>query len=269
MNRLWYATMFFMYLFVGMSLLGYEIVGKGSDPIIIYLSKALLDCELDFDNNPKTCVSTFKTTHLTSVNLYVFLGLLYIVLAIFQLLQMVLYIPMQINLFRYIDNALFFNLSTIFVAMICGIQDIYTLKCSYIILLASDVLLFTYDIIVLFHGRHANMGILMLLSKLLFTSMWIQMTISLIHYGADFSLPWYKIVIPVLHLLLCSIHRLLHYGLLLKWLRPNELYFDALKRNPNLFNTMENIFAVNGFCMKILPPLLYLIGTQKWYINYY
>lgn len=235
-------------------------------PIRIYRNKAVLDCDIDFDDNSKTCLSTLSVIYMFDIYPFMYLGLIYCFNTCIQALSIYMYYPGHINFVRYIENAAFASAS-VFVITLAGVQNLYTLLWVFVIILATDLLNFVIDITILFSDRtdeRIHMDVLLITSRIVFVSIWLHSLLVLYEYAKNETMPWHLLVIPIVYFIL---------QVMIKYKEYTIQNMFRSKRDNAYFSTKDRTFGSDihsslNVLLRITLPLLYYAGTRKFTVKF-
>lgn len=110
-----------------------------------YHAKSFLDCGVDNDDNPLTCVSSYDLDPSFKMNITTILAGIMFFSGVFQFLLICVGKIHTVNIFRYVDNIITNPLLILFVCVLSGIQEIKLLFAIYTGLLAVEFMYAVHD----------------------------------------------------------------------------------------------------------------------------
>lgn len=255
----------------------------------IYHSQAYIDCDVDGDNDPHTCVSAFTVIKAFSFNAGYVFGASLVISSILALIQMGLQKNHMYSRIYYVDTIISNSLMTFAVAVVTGIQGLFTL----ILMMLNTIM---YEAGIYIHDRgywtgkasepYDNKGRLFILMLLNFTTLSVNVA-ALIEYWHVSNIPAF---IPLIMLTWFSHFLMLRFftfryfygtmsAVLKRGLKTERTLFKGeatelsryevvVKEEPFVVDWFDSWKNGINFFFKLVVVLSFFVGTNEIKIYY-
>lgn len=278
------------------SVIGGMLVLRRDDAhrVQVYHGQAYIDCKVDGDNDPNTCLSDFTVVSSFRFNAAYVFGSAFCISALFSLIELLLHKEHMYSVVYYYDAILVNSLLTFGIAVICGTQELSTL-----VLLALNTFMYEAGIYVhdmgfwksgtfVGYNHWGRISVLILLNVIT----WLVILSGLIEYWSKSDLPKFIPTLGIFGIVHMIMLRTFHYHYFYgtvpakisrvsdkesQKLFDNEPYnarasqtkYESLvKVDPFVVDWADSWKNIINFSFRTIIGLVFYIGTNTMKITY-